>query len=479
MIILLETGGITHLEDLAISSFLKAVKFGNQMIVTEKLDGANLAFGIDEHGEFFSSREAKGGKRFYSVDDYGNKFWEVGFKAAHLALEKVIPKIKMSGAMRPGDIVNCEILFGAMPNTVPYSGDANQIVFLHALAGSPNIEALHKLLDGKKVTVALKDVPYTEDGKTVLYKPQSYTWRFVKVPSVNPKILDKAFAEKELVYKINELESILNKPSGILDFSNLEIMSLPLNKRPESVDKNKWQLITAEIKEKRKKLAAQIDALKLDIKAHLLDNLVRNVSSAFGPEVQDGGWIEGLVFRDPNTGEMFKLIDKTVFTMFNKFNWQMRNLLKDTGANKLRSLLGRMYFRMADAIGHPKLASNSSKRYVQSLGSSSKEILTELSKGVNLEKTKATWLEILDKSEKLAQRLFDWYENNKQKLTKKVQVGSKTYEMKYDGVVDANTKQSFANLFSELKSVKEAVRSAKTPVQLVSLLVNPEHLNVG
>jgi len=476
--ILLEVGSMPHLEDLGVSDFLKAVELVNKMTVTEKLDGANLAFGFDEKGEFFTSREAKGGKRFYSVDDYGKKFWEVGFKAAHLALEKVAPKIKLSGAMRAGDIVNCEVLFGAMPNTVPYSGDSNQIIFLHALDGSPNIEALHELLDNKKVTVALKDVPYTEDGKNILYKPQSYTWRFVKVPSVDPKLISKAFAEKQLAYKIQELKQIISEPSGILNFSNLEVMSLPLNKRPESIEKHKWQMVLSEIKQKRKELSQRIDALKLDIKDQLLNDLVRNVSSAFGPDVRDGGWIEGLVFRDPDTGEMFKLIDKNVFTMFNKFNWQMRKLLKDSGGNRLRSLLGKMYLRMADAIGHPKLASSASKRYVQSLGDSSEEILKNLSNGVDLEATKATWLEILDKSQKIAQRVFDWYEENKNKMTKTVQVGPKSYEMKYEGAVDANTKQTFATIFEEIKEIKAAVKAAKTPAQLVGLLVKPEHLNV-
>jgi hypothetical protein len=327
--------------------------------------------------------------------------------------------------------------------------------------------------------VALKDVPYTEDGKTTLHKPQSYTWRFVKVPSVDPKLLSKAFAEKELAYNIQELEQIISEPSGILNFSNLEVMSLPLNKRPEAVEKDKWQMVLSEIKQKRSELSQRIDALKLDIKDQLLDNLVRNVSSAFGPDVQDGGWIEGLVFRDPDTGEMFKLIDKNVFTMFNKFNWQMRSLLKDSGGNRLRSLLGKMYLRMADAIGHPKLASSASKRYVQSLGGSSEEILKSLSDGVDLESTKTQWLEILDKSEKISQRVFDWYEKNKNKLTKTVQVGSKTYEMKYDGSVDTNTKQSFATMFEEINAIKVAVKSAKTPAQLAGLLVKPEHLNVN
>lgn len=476
MMILVEKGGITHLEDLAINDFLNAVKFGHQMVVTEKLDGANLAFGFDEHGEFFTSREAKGGKRFYSVEDYGSKFWEVGFKAAHLALEKVAPKIKQSGAMGAGDVVNCEILFGALPNTVSYSGDTNQIVFLHPLQGNPNIESLQKLLDGKTVTVALKDVPHTEDGKTIVYTTQSYTWRFVKVPSVNPKIVSKAFAEKDLAYKINELETILNKPSGFLNFSNLEIMSLPLNKRPESVDKTKWQMVVAEIKKRREQLKNEINDLKLDIKDKLLDNLVRNVSSAFGPDIHKGGWIEGLVFRDSKTGKMFKLVDKNLFTLFNKFNWKIRELLSASGGKKLKSLLGKMYLRMATAIGHPKLVQPFGERYVQNLGNSTEEILKNLSANVNLQEVKSKWLNELNKAEKIAQRIFDWYEKNKNKLKKTVKMGSKTYEMSYEGAVDQKTKQTFASLFAEIAQMKKMVQDAKTSEQLVSLLIKPDHL---
>lgn len=469
--------GISHIEDLAVDEFLRAVRFGNEMIVTEKLDGANLSFGFDGTGNFYTSREGKGGKQFYSVDDFGNNFWEVGFKAAHLALEKVAPRIRKANVMTLGDLVECEILFGALPNTVPYSGDINQIVFLRAVAGSLNIEELHALLDGKTVSVALKNVPYTVDGKTISKTNASYTWRFVKVPSVDPKLVSRAFSSKVLEYKLDELERFLTAPSGIMDFSNVEVISLPLNKRPDRVHKDKWALVLPDLKRKKAELIKQFDSFKLDIKDQLLDSLVRNVSSAFGPDVKDGGWIEGLVFRDPKTNTLFKLVDKNVFTMFNKFNWGMRNLLKSTGASRLRSLLGKTYLTMAEEIGHPQVATSSARRYVQELGNSPEERLAALSKGIKLEDVRNSWLLQLDKTQKVAQRILDWYEKNKQKLTKNVTVGSKQYSLKYDGAIDEKTKQSFATLFAEIAAVKQAVQTAKTPAQLVSLLVKPEYLN--
>src|SRR5271157_257062 len=86
---------ITHIEDLPIREFIRTVEALKDKIVTEKLDGANLWFGIDDTG-FFTSREGKSPKRgrFYNVGDYPSTANSNSFRAAHVALEKVEPTIR-------------------------------------------------------------------------------------------------------------------------------------------------------------------------------------------------------------------------------------------------------------------------------------------------------------------------------------------------------------------------------------------------
>ena len=63
---------IQHIDDLDIKSFISAVRNIGTMQATEKLDGANLWFGLDDAGRLFTSRTGKrdDSARFYSEADY-------------------------------------------------------------------------------------------------------------------------------------------------------------------------------------------------------------------------------------------------------------------------------------------------------------------------------------------------------------------------------------------------------------------------
>ena len=83
--------GIPHLEDLPPQKFLDVVENLAVYTITEKLDGANLVFGFDNEGEFYTSRETKSGNRYYTAEQYEKRPGNNGFKLAHLALAKCIP----------------------------------------------------------------------------------------------------------------------------------------------------------------------------------------------------------------------------------------------------------------------------------------------------------------------------------------------------------------------------------------------------
>jgi hypothetical protein len=111
------SSSITHIEDLPPIEFVSLVKKLEEYEITEKVDGAQILFGIDEKG-FYTSRETKGGIRMYEASDYPIGFSNTHMRSVHLLLKRVLPSLKEAG-MRKGDQVEAEVLFGELPNVVP------------------------------------------------------------------------------------------------------------------------------------------------------------------------------------------------------------------------------------------------------------------------------------------------------------------------------------------------------------------------
>jgi hypothetical protein len=100
---------IEYLEDLDVTDFIDAIKNISKCIVAEKLDGTALTFGLDDDGEFYTTRSGKGStdKIFYKAADWGISAASNGFKASHAALKKHIDIIKK--IMVPGEAMDIEI----------------------------------------------------------------------------------------------------------------------------------------------------------------------------------------------------------------------------------------------------------------------------------------------------------------------------------------------------------------------------------
>ena len=130
---------ISHIEDLPIDQFIDALRNMPGMTAQEKLDGANLWVGVDEDGQLFTSREGKrsGSDRRYKAEDWPLVSAYNQFRAAHAALELKADEIKR--VLRPGDMVEAEVLFGRQPNSVTYgAGGKSYIAFLRGVNGSPD-----------------------------------------------------------------------------------------------------------------------------------------------------------------------------------------------------------------------------------------------------------------------------------------------------------------------------------------------------
>ena len=464
--------GITHIEDLGVQEFLDALYNFEKFEISEKIDGSNLQFGYDEQG-FYTSRETKGdAPRLRSENDYEKEYNTTFQRSAHLALEKAAPSLLKSGHFKQGDAVEVEVLYGVLPNAVPYNEGINRIIFLRPTNGNPNLKGIAATLDGKKTNVQLS-VPFTLDGKTQKYRNELQWWEFAQTPTVDGEAFSKSGEFAELKVKLKEFEQFLKADSGIGKFSNAEVIALPLNKRPGDIDVADWKELKLEVKEVKKKFyhveEGKPSGFKWEIKEILLNNLVRKIQSGFGPEIANGGWIEGVVFRNKDTNEMFKVVDKDMFMVIKDFLWQVRADLKDApkSLNNVNTFTGKLKVGLATALGHAELGTTQAKRYMKKHGSTPDEIIANLSKDTNFDSTKTYWIKFLQNMQGEFDKILDKYQ--KERKGKELQINDRT--IKYDEEVHSRTLQTFNVMNKMLESMLRETTQANSITDLYTLLV--------
>ena len=472
--------GIGHAEEMNVHEFISSLRNFEQYEVSEKIDGSNLQYGIDENG-FYTSREEFGGKRMYSIDEYGTGFHETYQRSAHLALEKALPSMKKAG-LKLGDRVEVEVLFGKLPNAVPYSATDNQLILLRTVDGTVSIDALHSVLDGKTTYVTL-EAPYTIDGKTIQMAEETHQWSFAQTPSYDGADMMDDELKAKIDSDLDDLESYLNQDSGVWKFSNAEVLALPLNKRPEGVDTAQWKELKVEVKEKKAEVQSHVykkkegSGLVQEIKNTLLNNMVRQIKSDFGPEIEDGGWIEGLVFRHKDTGEMFKLVDKDMFGTIKNFIWKVRGELADKpkSVERVESFAGKTLVGLATALGHPELGTFQAKRHLRKQGDTPDEILSTISQSVgDFESVRAYWINFIEQQERALVKVLDKYNNEKAESQITLDFGNQSRTFGYDEEVDSRNLQVFAGLYKQLENFKQAAKGANSTEDLVMALVGKQ-----
>jgi hypothetical protein len=467
--------GITHVEDLPVDEMIAALRNFEQYEISEKVDGSNLWFGVDEIG-FYTSRENKGSEELIRDESsYGIAFNTTFMRAAHVAISKVVPSLLKAGAMSVGDAVEVEVLFGRLPNTVTYSAETNRVIFLRPTKGNPDIDAIQNLTNGKRTRATL-EAPYTLDGSTIKTTKEIFWWEFAKTPTVSgSSITSNEKITTELNAALDALESFMKGSSGIGEFTNAQVISMPLNTRPEGLSVAEWKNTKVVVKEKRAELNELLyssdnrSGFKHKIKEILLTKLVRQTQSEFGPSIEDGGWIEGLVVRHPKTGDMFKIVDKDLFTAANKFVWQVRYDIGKPAASvsSAESFIGKMMIDLASTVGHPDLGTNQAKRYLSKHGTTPEEILTSLSANVDATEAKAELIVKLGRYKKQLEGLLNDYKREYKNLS--LDIEDRKFE--YNDDVHSRTLQSFAELNSRIDDFTRDARNAKTTSDLIMLLV--------
>ncbi len=311
------TEGIDHLENLKIDEFISAVENFTKMIATQKLDGANLWLGRDEDGELFTSREGKvKNQRFYKPEDYADTFKYDAFRAAHQALMQYKKEIK--AILKPSEIVELEIIFGSQPNAISYgAGDKSYIAFLRSVTNKEietppeRVEQLEKALN-KKLCKTTSLVHDSSDGETMVTTKTVVHWEFVRPDIIDANALKSVNVSKEL----KALKAFLKQEcDGVGDLSTKPMT----NHEVLTTSKPGFKDLKAQVSEK-----ILID-FKLGIKEVMLNALLRKAKTKLqADDAPQKFGAEGVVFLDPKSQKMFKIVDTDLFTAINKFNFEVQ-----------------------------------------------------------------------------------------------------------------------------------------------------------
>jgi hypothetical protein len=381
---------IQYIEDLDAPDFIAAIKNIHKCIAMEKLDGTALTFGLDDDGQFYTTRSGKGStdKMFYKASDWGISAASNGFKASHAALKKHVDLIK--DVMSPGEAMDIEIMFGRQPNTIVYGLDGyNYIAFLKSTPGTnkslkvsqKKVKTLYAKFKDVKSDVRTINVD-TTDGESLIQSSTVTNWKFT-----TPEFIDaNHFVDDDVNKEIAKLEKYLglkNKEMSELlhkDVTNFEAGALSLTEVKTPLRSQAKNI----------KFAANekiLNGYKLPIKHLLLNRFVKNVK----PRLQDRDvepsedlGMEGIVILDPISQETYKIVDKDLFATINKFNYEIRNNIRgvvrsddDEAPLDLRGgLLGTAKIRIARLFDMPGLGK----------GYTSKKVIAKF-KGANADET--------------------------------------------------------------------------------------------
>jgi hypothetical protein len=468
--------GITHVEDLSLEAFMRLLGNIDKLSAVQKLDGANLRAGIDANGEFYTSREQKGGKRFYKQSEFPDSSAYDGFKTATAVLIKVQEQIKE--VLKPGELINLEILFGAQPNTVFYGKDGfNYIAFLEMLPGDDptikpdqsKIQQLYRKLKTTKVTVET-EITDTWDGINLIKSPTSTDWRFTKSDEVNEEELKRIKIKPDL----KELQQFLEEPNELAskggeDISNYDVLKTR----------------TRNLSDERKRLEKEInEKYKLPIKQKLMALVQGQRPKLAGANADGYKGIEGIIFTDPETYEQFKVVDRDVFTTINKFNYKVRNNIfgKINTSDPMApiasrgGLLGEAKIRIARLFGIEglEIPHQAKKVLANFRGDSSKSTLDNLAgnlKQLNFQAVKKKVIAILVATSSELEDLLDEFKENANDYSLELKNGK---TVKYSKEIKRRTLLSFAEARKNLITQAQQVKAVTDIKQLAALCFGNE-----
>lgn len=453
---------ISHLEHLPVNDFIEVVTNLDQYIVSEKVDGAALNVGIDEHG-VYTSYGKQADDRKYNTSDYEFKFATTYRRSSHAALVKVEDILRKH--MSEGDEIALEILFGKYPNVVPYTNNSNTVVFLQNVRGNTDIGKLTTDLRDQSVSVKLV-VPITVDGVTTQRVSNRYAFSFSSVPTARIEGELLQYLNNAVQPHIKNIKKYLAQPSGVLDYTVKEIINFNLRKRPDNISKSMWSSIKEQIKEKRDQFNSELKGYYLPIKDIFLNTIVSSNSSKFGSE---GDWIEGVVLRHPYRNQLVKIVDRDLFLGAKEFLWKVRERIIELpfSVDQADSHRSKLYIDIGSTFGFPSLGTKQATASLKRKGDSVESILNSFDVTQNIGNRIK---KITTTHRKKLMRFLNEYMSKYSNMTKNI----KNREFTYDGEIHNRTLQSFADLFSEINRIERTVLTHDNPYDIIEEILEPQ-----
>lgn len=197
--------------------------FSGKYEMYEKVDGLNVVWGIENGQVVFNLGGSQGNissvEEKYSIYHPAGDAFRAGFQAIKEAVERMSPAYMRALGLLDGNMINSEILFGEIPNTVPYSKTTNYIV-LHGVMGDKEVKNEKKLLNQLaqeigQLTVTAPVMNYEGDDldmiKTSLSTATS-KWKFAGPMKINPETLKEKLGDEVEKWKSYPEAQTLLKP---------------------------------------------------------------------------------------------------------------------------------------------------------------------------------------------------------------------------------------------------------------------------
>ena len=474
------TEGIAHLESLPVNDFIDAVSNLSKYVATEKLDGYNLWFGIDDEG-FFTSRGGKGGAKFRSGDDFSSRPASNAFRSVHVALESVTSKF--DGILTPTDVVEIEVMYGRQPNAIVY-GD-NMIALLRVVdvpvdQSDVTINKLYKALNGLSITSTTEFLT-TDDGISLEPEMRTTTWRVV-MPTAIPS---DAAAHIDTDKLLAPIRAYLQQQNSVVqNLTNGEVANINLRTVPADV-RQEYRAARDEV----------MDVIDNDLKPKIKDYLVDALLASTTTQLQTDSTkddpklgIEGIVFVDPTTRDQFKLVNKDLFTTVNKFNFAVRSAIKHTSpaTNQWMTKLGMGETSIFDSLSiqlgtifgiSNNLKYYAVKRVISKYGSTPQEIVNAIASNVrDFEAARAQVVRAIQSASTDLATLRKQFAANHKRFKLRLPTGQ---VIGYSQEVVNRTLLSFAEANEDLQEILAQVQKARTTEELVSTVFSAQLARIG
>ena len=314
---------IPHIDDLRPEQFIAFLKKYQdeplRLEISEKVDGsARVSFGVGS-GHIWT--QGKHGSRKASSNQYPESQMFKALKMCHKALES---KAQAIIAQWPEGVefMVAEVLYTRIPNSIEYGPN---VLMIHG------VESAQGSLDDKAAKNAANAVIQAAGGTLT---DGSEPWKFEYKREISP----------------NDVAIDIRK-----EYDTLGQLYQDLVKKPRDRD-----------------ATAQFKKIQKQVKEKLI-KMLRSQKSVYGPE---GGDVEGIVFRDLDSGTMVKLVDKDFFTSLNTFLWHYRQMLDKGvmagGERKTGVMQGFHKVVADDVLGDPSAATNMLVKNLTTIGQSVK-----------------------------------------------------------------------------------------------------------